>query len=226
MEREKEGDRRDSRRRESSHRYRNHSHSISPDKRRISQNEGRNASRYSPSFGQDTKKAVWRKTTVSQEKKQEPDYNPSGRLYDEKATKNNGINLKYCEPQDSSQSSKKWRIHVFKGGDEVAIIKLYPKSCYRVGRDPVISDILIEHESCSKQHAALQHRIVTIDKEGFGKYETQERLYIIDLESIHGTLVNGLKVEGGRYVELRHKDVLKFAYSTREYVVLLEDDEK
>jgi smad nuclear-interacting protein 1 len=46
------------------------------------------------------------------------------------------------------------------------------------------------------------------------------RPYIIDLESANGTLVNGKKIEAKRYVELFEKDVLKFGFSSREYVLL------
>jgi smad nuclear-interacting protein 1 len=45
----------------------------------------------------------------------------------------------------------------------------------------------------------------------------------MDLESANGTFLNGEKIEDKRYYELREKDVLKFGYSTREYVVMRED---
>jgi smad nuclear-interacting protein 1 len=47
--------------------------------------------------------------------------------------------------------------------------------------------------------------------------------YIIDLESANGTLVNDVKIEPKRYVELFEKDVLKFGFSSREYVLLHEN---
>jgi len=46
------------------------------------------------------------------------------------------------------------------------------------------------------------------------------RPYVIDLESSNGTFVNNNKIEPRRYVELREKDVLKFGFSSREYVLL------
>lgn len=48
------------------------------------------------------------------------------------------------------------------------------------------------------------------------------RPYIIDLESSNGTFLNNNKIEPKKYVELREKDVLKFGFSSREYVVLHE----
>lgn len=52
------------------------------------------------------------------------------------------------------------------------------------------------------------------------------RPYLMDLESTNCSFLNGEKVPTSRYIELREKDVLKFGFSTREYVVLNEDSAK
>ena len=44
--------------------------------------------------------------------------------------------------------------------------------------------------------------------------------YLMDLESTNATILNGEKVEGARYYELREKDIVKFGDSTREYVFM------
>ena len=49
--------------------------------------------------------------------------------------------------------------------------------------------------------------------------------YIIDLGSSNGTYLNNNKIEPQRYYELKEKDVIKFGYSTREYVLLHENSE-
>lgn len=49
------------------------------------------------------------------------------------------------------------------------------------------------------------------------------RPYIIDLESSNGTFVNNKKIEAKKYVELLEKDVIKFGFSSREYVLLHEN---
>lgn len=46
--------------------------------------------------------------------------------------------------------------------------------------------------------------------------------YIIDLESANGTYVNNRRITPRAYVELLEKDVVKFGYSSREYVLLHE----
>ena len=46
--------------------------------------------------------------------------------------------------------------------------------------------------------------------------------YLLDLESINGTSINGEKVEPARYYELLTGDVVRFGLSSREYVVMNE----
>ena len=50
------------------------------------------------------------------------------------------------------------------------------------------------------------------------------RPYVMDLNSTNGTYVNGERVEPQRYVELLEKDVLRFGYSSREFVLLNADN--
>ena len=45
---------------------------------------------------------------------------------------------------------------------------------------------------------------------------------MIDLGSANGTFLNNSRIEAKRYFELKEKDVLKFGFSTREYVLLHE----
>lgn len=46
--------------------------------------------------------------------------------------------------------------------------------------------------------------------------------YIIDLGSGNGTYLNNQRIESQRYYELKEKDVIKFGFSSREYVLLHE----
>lgn len=98
---------------------------------------------------------------------------------------------------------------------------IHRQSAYLLGRDRKVVDIPIDHPSCSKQHAALQYRLVPYERRD-GSMGKQIRLYIIDLESANGTFLNNNKIEPKKYVELREKDVIKFGFSSREYVLLHE----
>ncbi len=85
-----------------------------------------------------------------------------------------------------------------------------------------MADIPVDHPSCSKQHAVLQYRLVSV-KTAQGDAERRlVRPYVIDLNSANGTFLNNVKLEAQRYYQLQEKDVLKFGFSTREYVLLNE----
>lgn len=90
-----------------------------------------------------------------------------------------------------------------------------------MGRDRKVADIPIDHPSCSKQHAALQYRLVPYTRAD-GSKGRQIKLYVIDLESANGTYLNNNQIDAKKYYELKEKDVVKFGYSSREYVLLHE----
>lgn len=77
----------------------------------------------------------------------------------------------------------------------------------------------MDHPSVSNQHAVIQFR--EIDKQDeFGNHYYEINPYVMDLESTNGTHLNGEKIDSARYYELRHGDVIKFAGSSRDYVVM------
>lgn len=86
---------------------------------------------------------------------------------------------------------------------------------FLIGKDRKVADLPIDHPSCSRQHAVLQYRLV----------QNRVRPYIIDLGSSNGTFLNNQKIDPQKYVELMEKDVLKFGYSSREYVLLHENSQ-
>lgn len=131
----------------------------------------------------------------------------------------NGVLVKYGEPSEARKPKTKWRLYVFKGNEELPILYIHRQSAYLLGRDRKVADIPLDHPSCSKQHAALQYRLVDyVRKDGSnGRRVTP---YVIDLGSANGTFVNSQKIEPQKYVQLLEKDVLKFGFSSREYVML------
>lgn len=100
-------------------------------------------------------------------------------------------------------------------------IELGEKSCWLVGRDRAVVDLPVDHPSCSKQHAVWQFRWVSKVDE-FGERKGRVRLYIMDLESANGTRLGGVRLEGGRFVEVLEGDLVTFAESTREYIVMVD----
>ncbi|EEA27040.1 hypothetical protein TMatcc_004682 [Talaromyces marneffei ATCC 18224] len=157
--------------------------------------------------------------------KEKPNFANTGRLAAESntiAVNGSSVVLKYHEPAEARKPPAKddWRLYVFKGEDLLEMVPLGERSCWLIGREKLVVDFPIEHPSCSKQHAAIQFRYVE-KKNEFGDKTGRVRPYLIDLESSNGSMVNGDAVPGGRYIELRDKDVLKFGHSTREYVLML-----
>ncbi|KAK6226604.1 fha domain-containing protein [Colletotrichum tabaci] len=132
------------------------------------------------------------------------------------------IVLKYHEPAEARKPPAKdqWRLFIFKGADIVDTVDLSARSCWLVGREAAVVDLMAEHPSISKQHAVIQFRHVEKRNE-FGDRIGKVKPYLIDLESANGTVLNGDKVADSRYYELRDKDMVKLGHSTREYVIML-----
>lgn len=152
--------------------------------------------------------------------KDKPNFGLSGKLTEE-TNKVNGIVIKYAEPPEAKQPKRRWRLYPFKGETALPTLYIHRQSAFLIGRDRKICDLSVDHPSCSKQHAALQYRLVPYERED-GSTGKRVRPYIIDLESANGTFVNNKRIDPKKYVELLEKDVIKFGFSSREYVLLHE----
>jgi len=153
----------------------------------------------------------------------QPNFNNTGKLA-EATNKVNGVTLKWSESHDAMKPSKHWRLYVFKGKEELEPYHIHRQTAYLLGRERRVCDIPLDHPSCSTQHAVLQFRLT--QKEERGTTTKLVRPYLLDLGSTNGSYVNGDRLEPERYVELLEKDVLRFGYSSREYVLLNADAKK
>ncbi|UYV67242.1 SNIP1 [Cordylochernes scorpioides] len=156
--------------------------------------------------------------------KEKPNLETSGKLAED-TNVYKGVVIKYSEPEDARKPKRRWRLYRFKGEDEMPMIQLHRQSAYLFGRQRLVADIPIDHPSCSKQHAVLQFRLVPYERPD-GSKSRRIRPYLIDLGSSNGTYINNKRIDSSRYVELMEMDVIKFGYSSREYVILHEDVEK
>ncbi|CAG2162221.1 unnamed protein product [Oppiella nova] len=152
--------------------------------------------------------------------KEKPNLLTTGKLAEDTNTFN-GVVIKYNEPPEARKPKRRWRLYPFKGEQSLDFIPVHRQSAYLLGRDRKVADIPIDHPSCSKQHSVLQFRLIEYKREdeSVGK---RLRPYIIDLESSNGTYVNNQRIDSKCYYELFEKDVIKFGFSSREYVVLHE----
>ncbi|KAL8999608.1 MAG: hypothetical protein Q9169_001568 [Polycauliona sp. 2 TL-2023] len=228
---------------------RRHNHSSTPPRKRPDYHSPKNHKRRSPSPPPQSKrstKPLPSQTNAYKEKsislanpsnsdspappapeKQKPNYAPSGLLAAETNTvTNTSIVLKYHEPPESRlpPASQPHLLYIFKSDSLLSKLTLNERSCWLFGREKMVADVPVEHPSASKQHAVLQFRHV-IKKDEFGEKKGKVGLYVLDLDSANGSFLNGERVEGRRYVEVRHGDVLRWGESSREYVVLVPTQE-
>lgn len=123
---------------------------------------------------------------------------------------------------------------VVKDGSIVATLPVSDREHYTIGRQPDVCDILLDHPSISRQHAALQygengeHSSVTHRLPPKHTPLTHMHIhtvvpgepYLIDLGSAHGTFLNKKRLAARTYTPLMVGGVVKFGASTRHYHVL------
>ncbi|XP_030014682.1 smad nuclear-interacting protein 1 [Sphaeramia orbicularis] len=152
--------------------------------------------------------------------KEKPNFELSGALTEDTNTFR-GVVIKYNEPPEARIPKRRWRLYPFKNDEPLPVMYIHRQSAYLLGRQRRIADIPIDHPSCSKQHAVFQYRLVEFTRAD-GTTGRRVRPYIIDLGSGNGTYLNNQRIEAQRYYELKEKDVIKFGFSSREYVLLHE----
>jgi smad nuclear-interacting protein 1 len=133
------------------------------------------------------------------------------------------IVLKYHEPPEARKppSKEDWRLFIFKGEDLLETVPLSVSTCWLIGKEAAVADLVVEHPSTSKQHAVIQFRYVEKVVSEYGDKKGKVKPYIIDLESSNGTILNGDKIGSKRFIEVRSGDVMKLGTSEREYVFML-----
>lgn len=159
--------------------------------------------------------------TAKLEDAKKPNFSLSGKLAEETNTFR-GVVIKYTEPAEARMPKKRWRLYPFKGDETLPTLYIHRQSAYLIGRDRVVTDFPVYHPSCSKQHAVLQYRLVDTQNEKGLKCRLI-KLYIIDLNSTNGTYVNNKRIEPQRYIEMKATDMIRFGFSSREYILLNED---
>ncbi|CAL8466900.1 g6436 [Coccomyxa elongata] len=96
-------------------------------------------------------------------------------------------------------------LDVVKAGQVIDRITLR-KAGTLFGRSPM-ADVVLDHPSLSRQHAALCY------------HKTSRCWVLLDLNSAHGTAVDGRQVPKNTPVELQEGATLRFAASSRDYVL-------
>lgn len=76
-----------------------------------------------------------------------------------------GVVIKYSEPPEARKPKRRWRLYPFKGEKAMQTLYIHRESAYLIGRDRKVVDLPVDHPSCSKQHAALQYRLVPFTRD-------------------------------------------------------------
>lgn len=98
-------------------------------------------------------------------------------------------------------------LDVLKGDRLVQKLMLDQKKCYLFGRNQEMCDFSIDHQSCSRVHAAFVY------------HKHLNRGFLVDLGSTHGTFIGQLKIEPHKPTFLPVDSQFHFGHSTRVYVL-------
>jgi len=125
--------------------------------------------------------------------------------------------LLYVAPPWSVPPETKFYFEVRRGDQVVATVDISESGHYLLGRLP-ICDIVMNDETCSRQHAVIQFRPSDPDETGDVNGPTDE-IYIYDLGSTSGTYVNGMPLQGNAYYPLYPGDILQFGQFPNAFVI-------
>lgn len=110
------------------------------------------------------------------------------------------------------------------------------KKCYLFGRNPQLNDFCIDHQSCSRVHAAFVYhkhlnRAFLVDL-GSSKYSinyTVVLVFLVYLKPIclivlvhflaHGTFIGSIRIEAQKPTQLPIDSMFHFGASTRNYIL-------
>ncbi|PRT53726.1 Smad nuclear-interacting protein 1 [Wickerhamiella sorbophila] len=141
-----------------------------------------------------------------------PNYKPSGVLAADAAAKGLTAQTNYAEPVDSCNppANANQRLYTFENHDDIqSTIRLDNARFYTLGRSKAC-DIRVDHDTVADLHGVLQYR----------KVDDAVKIYLIDLSSPTGVLVNGTRAPSASFVELLNQDVIKLGSSETEFIFI------
>ncbi|KAL1258838.1 hypothetical protein QQF64_009415 [Cirrhinus molitorella] len=98
-------------------------------------------------------------------------------------------------------------LDVVKGDKLVEKLIIDEKKYYLFGRNPDVCDFTIDHQSCSRVHAALVY------------HKHLKRVFLIDLNSTHGTFLGHIRLEPQKPQQVPIDSTMSFGASTRVYTI-------
>lgn len=113
----------------------------------------------------------------------------------------------YDPPSWAGKASPGLHLDVLKDAKLIQKLMIDEKKCYLFGRNPQMTDFVVDHGSCSRVHAALIW------------HQHLERSFLVDLGSTHGTFIGNFRIESNKPTQLPVDSVFRFGESTRRYVM-------
>lgn len=113
----------------------------------------------------------------------------------------------YDIPSWASKPPTGLHLDVLKDKKLIQKLMVDDKRCYLFGRNSQLNDFCIDHQSCSRVHAALVY------------HKHLKRAFLVDLGSTHGTYIGSVRLEGQKPTPLPMDSVFHFGASTRNYVI-------
>ncbi|XP_031441571.1 protein phosphatase 1, regulatory subunit 8a isoform X2 [Clupea harengus] len=98
-------------------------------------------------------------------------------------------------------------LDVVKGDKLIEKLIIDEKKYYLFGRNPDHCDFTIDHQSCSRVHAALVY------------HRHLKRVFLIDLNSTHGTFLGHIRLEPHKPQQVPIDSTMSFGASTRLYTL-------
>lgn len=115
------------------------------------------------------------------------------------------VSRPYQIPAWSEPPGLPYYLEVLKDGSIIDNLNVSEKGAYMFGRSHQ-SDFILEHPTISRYHAVLQ-------------YKGNGDVFIYDLGSTHGTVVNKIQVTPNIYKQLHVGDIFRFGTSSRLYIL-------
>ncbi|KAK3550749.1 hypothetical protein QTP70_004592 [Hemibagrus guttatus] len=112
----------------------------------------------------------------------------------------------YFEELMNEENEREKRVEGVNSVEQKKLI-IDEKKFYLFGRNPDICDFTIDHQSCSRVHAALVY------------HKHLKRLFLIDLNSTHGTFLGHIRLEPHKPQQVPIDSTMSFGASTRVYII-------
>uniref|UniRef100_A0A8V0YIK4 Nuclear inhibitor of protein phosphatase 1 n=1 Tax=Gallus gallus TaxID=9031 RepID=A0A8V0YIK4_CHICK len=117
-----------------------------------------------------------------------------------------GLSLFEC-PSWAGKPPPGLHLDVVKGDKLIEKLIIDEKKYYLFGRNPDLCDFTIDHQSCSRVHAALVY------------HKHLKRVFLIDLNSTHGTFLGHIRLEAHKPQQIPIDSTVSFGASTRAYTL-------